>query len=51
MHLKATDKSANAADDSTGYHADRGEALDQRLGSYPSEERPHAPKSCGFACK
>jgi hypothetical protein len=51
MHLEAADQSADSADDGTAYHADRGEALDQRLYSYPSYERLHAPKSCGFACK
>jgi hypothetical protein len=51
MHLEATDQSADSADDSTGYYADRCESLNQRLGSYFRKERPHAEKSCGFACK
>jgi hypothetical protein len=34
MHLEATDQSADSADDSTGYYADRCESLNQRLGSF-----------------
>jgi hypothetical protein len=51
MHFEATDQSADSADDSTGYYADRCESLNQRLGRYFRTERPHAEKSCGFVCK